>query len=559
MSQELKEKKIFNQESREDFMEARMVGGNPNGIINFNRTPHKFFTGLYKSMLARTWFAEQVNISKDKINYSKLTPEEKRSYDLVLAQLIANDSIQTNQLMDSFNRYITSPVVNACLARQAMEECYIEGTEVLTADGFKDFRNLSYNDLVANYCENGTIYFNHPSHITVRPHNGELVQFSQLNYNQIVTPNHNVISRYRWDSCRVAPEKQGKIRREHAIQTSVHNHNLPVAGYNTNGIDIVFSPLDALAVAWQADGTLVNNQTTPTRRGYCYQFTFKRQDKIDRMNTLILLTGCDYTITHDKNGFTHFYIWVDRKFDKNFDWVYLPAKNYLWLMNFISELRYWVGSNRPDNSVLFTNTNKKAINKVQAIAALCGCQTGAYWFKVDNSKVECCQLHIVMGKDHKCGREMKKNIIPYNGMVYCCTVDTGMIVCKYKDTIFISGNCVHAQSYSIMAEDICQDTDRIYKMHEVDEELQIKNEAVAKMYDTIYNNFSCIVTKHFNGDETKKIVKNQHTPKTLAIAAVANQILEGMVFQTGFAVIYSLENKLPGSAELIKEIHKDEF
>lgn len=228
---ELKSKKIFNQASREDFMEARMVGGNPNGIINFNRTPHKFFTGLYKAMRARTWFPQQVNISKDKINYSKLTDNEKRSYDLVLAQLIANDSIQTNQIMDSFNRYITSPVVNACLAQQAVDEV------------------------------------------------------------------------------------------------------------------------------------------------------------------------------------------------------------------------------------------------------------------------------------------------------------------------------VHSDSYAVMAEDICQDTDRIYKMHEVDEELQIKNEAVAKMYDIIYNDHSVITaTKN-------EIVSNPVTPETISIAAVANQILEGMVFQTGFAVMYSLENKMAGTAEMIKEIN----
>lgn len=115
-------KKIFNQDSQEDFNQARVIGGNPNGIINFNRTPHKFFTNLYKAMLARTWFAEQVNISKDKTNYSTLSLEEKRAYDLVLAQLIANDSIQTNQLMDSINSYISSPVINACLSRQAFEE-----------------------------------------------------------------------------------------------------------------------------------------------------------------------------------------------------------------------------------------------------------------------------------------------------------------------------------------------------------------------------------------------------------------------------------------------------
>ena len=119
---QLKPKKIFNQSSNETFNEARILNGNPNGIFNFNSTNHKWATELYKKMEARTWFPGQVNISKDKNNYLYLTPSEKRSYDLVLAQLIANDSIQTNQLMDRINSYITSPIVNACLSRQASEE-----------------------------------------------------------------------------------------------------------------------------------------------------------------------------------------------------------------------------------------------------------------------------------------------------------------------------------------------------------------------------------------------------------------------------------------------------
>ena len=156
------EKKIFNQDSKERFEEAKMINGNPNGIFNFNKTPHSVARSIYKKMCNRTWFPEQVNISKDKINYSTLTPKEKKAYDLVLAQLITNDSIQVNQLMDKINSYITSPIVNAALARQAAEECYIEGTEVLTAEGFKGFENLKETDLVANYNEDGTITFTKP-------------------------------------------------------------------------------------------------------------------------------------------------------------------------------------------------------------------------------------------------------------------------------------------------------------------------------------------------------------------------------------------------------------
>ena len=135
----LKPKPIFNQESKEEYQNCTILNGNPNGIINFNKSPHKAAYGMYKTVCSRQWFPSQVNTSKDLQNYVKLTPEEKRAFDLVLAQLITNDSIQTNQLMDGINKYITSPVVNALLAGQAFQEVvHSESYSVMAEDIAQD-------------------------------------------------------------------------------------------------------------------------------------------------------------------------------------------------------------------------------------------------------------------------------------------------------------------------------------------------------------------------------------------------------------------------------------
>lgn len=141
----MKQKKIFNTDSTEEYGNCRIINGNPNGIINFNKSKHKWAYQLYKNMINRTWFPEQVNITKDKKNYPNLSPDEKRMYDLVLAQLITNDSIQTNQLMDKFNCYITSPVVNACLARQAYEETSHSDSYTLIAEEICQDTDRIYN------------------------------------------------------------------------------------------------------------------------------------------------------------------------------------------------------------------------------------------------------------------------------------------------------------------------------------------------------------------------------------------------------------------------------
>jgi len=123
MEKRFEPKKIFNTDSRELHEEAKIIGGDPDGIIDFKGTPHTWAKTIYDNMKARTWFVNQIkNVGKDATNYINLSDAQKRSYDLVLAQLITNDSIQSTQLVDNIDRWITSPVVSACLKVQSMEE-----------------------------------------------------------------------------------------------------------------------------------------------------------------------------------------------------------------------------------------------------------------------------------------------------------------------------------------------------------------------------------------------------------------------------------------------------
>jgi len=139
----LTKKRVHNQLSEEKFNEAKVIDGSPNGIFNFNETNHMWATKLYLKMKDRTWFPNQVDISKDVVNYQKLSPEKKRAYDLVLAQLISNDSIQSNQLADRINPYITSPIINACLITQAMEEVnHSYSYAVMAEDVAKDTQRI---------------------------------------------------------------------------------------------------------------------------------------------------------------------------------------------------------------------------------------------------------------------------------------------------------------------------------------------------------------------------------------------------------------------------------
>lgn len=126
--------KHFNPNSEEDFMDAKIIEGNPSGIINFGRTPHKWAYNIYRLMENNAWFPEECNLGDDTVPYRMLSEDMKYAYDMVLAQLSENDSVQTSQLMDDIARYITSPMVKTALVLQAYQEANHARSYTVTAE-----------------------------------------------------------------------------------------------------------------------------------------------------------------------------------------------------------------------------------------------------------------------------------------------------------------------------------------------------------------------------------------------------------------------------------------
>lgn len=138
-------KTIYNPDSNENLNERRVFGGNPDGMINFTRMKYQWALNLWDTMEANTWFPKEVSVTSDAKDYKLLTVPEKRMYDLVLSQLIFMDSLQTNNLMDNINPYITAPEINACLARQSYEEANHSKSYAVMVESISDNTDLIYD------------------------------------------------------------------------------------------------------------------------------------------------------------------------------------------------------------------------------------------------------------------------------------------------------------------------------------------------------------------------------------------------------------------------------
>ncbi|MBH0296716.1 ribonucleotide-diphosphate reductase subunit beta [Helicobacter pylori] len=158
---EVSRKKIYNPDSTESVNERKIFGGNPTSMFDLNKIKYQWADHLWKTMLANTWFAEEVSMNDDKRDYLKLNAEEKIGYDRALAQLIFMDSLQANNLIDNINPFITSPEINLCLVRQAYEEALhshayavmVESISANTEEIYDMWRNdmqlKSKNDYIA--------------------------------------------------------------------------------------------------------------------------------------------------------------------------------------------------------------------------------------------------------------------------------------------------------------------------------------------------------------------------------------------------------------------------
>lgn len=141
----MERKTIYNPDSNESLNDRRIFGGNSDGMINFTKMKYQWALNLWDMMEANTWFPKEVQMTGDAKDYKYLTEPEKRMYDLVLSQLIFMDSLQTNNLMDNINPYITAPEVNACLSRQSYEEANHSKSYAVMVESISDNTDQIYN------------------------------------------------------------------------------------------------------------------------------------------------------------------------------------------------------------------------------------------------------------------------------------------------------------------------------------------------------------------------------------------------------------------------------
>lgn len=350
------------------------------------------------------------------------------------------------------------------------DECYSDDTEILTENGWKLFKDLQDNERVAQFNQdNKEVSFVAPSHYSKNNNHKELVHF----YNKkggidlLVTPNHSIpyySEHYKTKDLK-ADSKQAKEFEPR------YRRKLPISGFTTTeGPSLTVE--ERILIALQADGNIPKGKF---RNGNLCGYRrcilgLKKSRKIERFSSLLDSSTYSYNIPEKANSRGMVRITVDIPKEvatKSFkDWVHLPNVSSKWASEFIEELLHWDGHDvlGEGKVIEYSSTDKDNTDIIQALGTLCGYKI-SYRLQVDNRKESHKDVHKLWIKRNTTQvptEQVKKEIVPYNGYVYCVTVPDGNLITRRNNRVVISGNSIHVNGMIELFRTFIQENPEIW-------------------------------------------------------------------------------------------------
>jgi len=305
-------------------------------------------------------------------------------------------------------------------------DCYDEETQILTPRGWVYFKDLTDNDTVAQVHSDNTFDFVKPGKIVNEQYEGDMYHFSDTKgkVDLLVTPNHRMVFTKKNEVWIQSAEDAKFYYKKKAYRTATYKK-----------VGKKLTDLERLKIAFQADGSF-------TSTGNKIRFSFSKQRKIDRLESILTRLGIEYKIYNLTDGRFEFKIDINGDiFVKDFSWVNIQDLYSDWCAEFIEEMSYWDATRRSDNRFKFDTTNKPVMDVVELIAIHAGYGILLSQNK-DNRKdifSDVYTAHIL--KDNLIGTQaFTKQKVDFKGRVYCVTVPTGMVLVKRNRATMVSGN-----------------------------------------------------------------------------------------------------------------------
>lgn len=355
-------------------------------------------------------------------------------------------------IKNQYQRFIHG--VNS-LSRSGGAECVTQDTEVLTPQGFKSYMDLKVGDDIYTW-KDGKLNIQPVLRVNISEYSGNMIEFKGRDINQTVTQNHKVL--YKNFNTNLYKLKDASELQK--IKTPI---DIPVA---FNGIvnDVDYSISDELLkliTIVLCDGVLKKQEGKLTRIQILKSFNRYGQQEIENLlKTLKYEYSENIRISTFKNCNIPSFLKEKEYKIKVYNLSSQSSKEICSLLNETKKnIPDWFFklSQRQAKIVLETwskydghgDLNKKSekiklqcdnydiADAIQHIAVLAGYGSRIVSRKIGNNKQKTVYVYIYKRKNKSA---INKNIIPYQGIVWCPTTEDGIVVYRKEGRIFISGN-----------------------------------------------------------------------------------------------------------------------
>ena len=315
-----------------------------------------------------------------------------------------------------------------------VDECFDKETEILTNNGFKYFRDLKDNDLVAQFDkETEEIEFVKPTERICNRYKGEMISLKFNKHELFMTPNH----------VQVIYNNNKKVYEEYYAKdlSFKQNYDLKLSGYGKYEAQLSF--LERIYIMVQADGCI----THTNKDGYRIRMSLSKPKKIERMLYLLKESGIVYKegkIREFENkkwvSSRQFYFTIPKN-PKSFKNIFkLDEIGYEKANQIIDELSNWDCYIRTD-CIEYDTTSEDNANFIRSIAVLANKKTSSNIIKRRKKEHKILYRVYIRNGSLKDGQTIQKSYVDYDDYVYCVKVPKQAIVVKRGNFIWISGNC----------------------------------------------------------------------------------------------------------------------
>lgn len=517
--------------------------------INWNNIEEPVDKQVWERLTSNFWLDTKVPVSNDLPAWRKMTKQEQEVVKKVFASLTLFDTLQQQEGAPAMRDVVTTPHAKAVFSNIEFMEAFSGDTELLTPGGWKRIKDVTENDSVCQYDpEANALSFTKPK--VVEPFfSTEVYEVVGNNGNsrQVVSGGHRVYVEEKVkknNQCQDWAYEVYEARELKDVNMSAHRRfrNAAPTSVDTRGM----SAVDRLLVAINADGSFKAGSSpryTGEKTGTIpAHFTFHKQRKIDRLHELAAEAGWKLTERKASNETRrHFVLHVPLEYvpsDRSnafINWWSLDEISADWAREFVLENGLWDGhKHKKGHGVTFYTTNKEDSDFFVAVSTLAGYKSRTV-AREDARSETFSDLYVTytsLSKDTTSAQTIRvEQAEPQT--VYCVQVPTTFLLTRNGECPVISGNCVHAKSYSTIFSTLCssREIDELFRWAEEDDLLQKQANVILQDYKTggVY-------------------------------ALIAGVLLESFLFYSGFYAPLRLasEGRLTNTADIIRLIMRDE-